>query len=40
MYQEILNVVRSTPEEYFFTLADVSGKGVKADVYGKSIFNI
>ena len=27
------DVVRSTPEEYFFTLADVSGKGVKAGMY-------
>ena len=26
-------MVRSTPEEYFFTLADVSGKGVKAGMY-------
>ena len=27
------DVVRSTPEEYFFTLADVSGKGIKAGMY-------
>ena len=30
---DYFDVVRSTPEEYFFTLADVSGKGVKAGMY-------
>ena len=30
---DYFEVVRSTPEEYFFTLADVSGKGVKAGMY-------
>ena len=29
---DYFDVVRSTPEEYF-TLADVSGKGVKAGMY-------
>ena len=29
---DYFDVVRSTPEEYFFTLADVSGKGVKAGI--------
>ena len=30
---DYFDVVRATPEEYFFTLADVSGKGVKAGMY-------
>ena len=30
---DYFDVVRSSPEEYFFTLADVSGKGVKAGMY-------
>ena len=30
---DYFDVVKSTPEEYFFTLADVSGKGVKAGMY-------
>ena len=30
---DYFDVVRSTPEEYFFTLADVSGKGIKAGMY-------
>ena len=30
---DYFDVVRSTPDEYFFTLADVSGKGVKAGMY-------
>ncbi len=30
---DYFDVVRSTAEEYFFTLADVSGKGVKAGMY-------
>ncbi len=30
---DYFDVVRSTTEEYFFTLADVSGKGVKAGMY-------
>ena len=30
---DYFDVVRSTSEEYFFTLADVSGKGVKAGMY-------
>ena len=30
---DYFDVIRSTPEEYFFTLADVSGKGVKAGMY-------
>ena len=30
---DYFDVVRSTPEDYFFTLADVSGKGVKAGMY-------
>jgi len=30
---DYFDVVRATPEEYFFTLADVSGKGIKAGMY-------
>ncbi len=30
---DYFDVVRSTPDEYFFTLADVSGKGIKAGMY-------
>ena len=30
---DYFDVVRSSPEEYFFKLADVSGKGVKAGMY-------
>ena len=30
---DYFDVVRSTPEEYFFTLADVFGKGIKAGMY-------
>ena len=40
---DYFDVVRSTPEEYFFTLADVSGKGVKAGMYmakASSIFRL
>ena len=30
---DYFDVVRASPEEYFFTLADVSGKGIKAGMY-------
>ena len=33
MSGDYFDVVRATPEEYFFTLADVSGKGIKAGMY-------